>query len=130
MTVNFAWGFSRHFVNSGRKDRAKFPNFDPCIVCGKPLPVSGGVYLPAFWATPHYCSITIFLGHTPYYNYKEQIIALLTAIWMSSGTPGTPCCWTPLFPLDIQIAVSSAIIGSLWLSKFRMGRILGQLVGH
>jgi hypothetical protein len=43
---------SRHFVNCGQKDRAKFPNFDPCTVCGKTLPVSGGVYLPAFLATP------------------------------------------------------------------------------
>ena len=52
LTSNFSWAFSRTFVNSGRKDRAKFSNFDPCTVCGKTSPVSGGIYLPAFWATP------------------------------------------------------------------------------
>jgi hypothetical protein len=33
-------------------------------MCGKTLPVSGGVYLPAFWATHPFYSITCFLGHT------------------------------------------------------------------
>ena len=80
LTSNFVWAFSRTFVNSGQKDRAKFSNFDPCTVCGKKMRVSGGVLLPAFWATPPYCSITCFLGHTPYYSYKEPMIALLTAI--------------------------------------------------
>ena len=54
MTGNFVWALSRHFANSGSKDFAKFQNFDPCTVCGKMLPVSRGVYLPAFWATPLY----------------------------------------------------------------------------
>ena len=84
LTGNFAWAYSRHFTNSGQKDRAKFPNFDPCTVCGKMFQVSGGVYLPAFWATLPYHSITCFLGHTPYYNYEEPMLALLAAIWMSS----------------------------------------------
>ena len=74
LTGNFAWGFSRHFVNRGQKDRAKFPNFDPCTVFGKTLRVSGGVYLPAFWATPPYYSIICFLGHTTYYYYEEQCL--------------------------------------------------------
>ena len=54
LTGNFAWAFPRHFANSGQKDFAKFLNFDPCTVCGKTLQDSGGVYLPAFWATPLY----------------------------------------------------------------------------
>ena len=52
LTGNFEWAFARQFENSGQKDFAKFLNFDPCTVCGKTLRVSGGVYLPAFWATP------------------------------------------------------------------------------
>ena len=52
------------------------------------LPVSGGVYLPAFCSTHPFYSITCFLGHTPYYTYKEPIIALVTAIRMSSGNSG------------------------------------------
>ena len=51
LTGNSAWGFSIYFANTDQKDGAKFTNFDPCTVCGKTLPVSGGVYLPAFWAT-------------------------------------------------------------------------------
>ena len=58
LTSNFERGFSRYFVNRGKKDWAKFLNFDPCTVCGKTLRVSGGVYLPAFWATRPYYSIT------------------------------------------------------------------------
>ena len=54
LTGNFAWAFPRHFANSEQKDFAKFQNFDPCTVCGKTLQDSGGVYLPAFWATPLY----------------------------------------------------------------------------
>ena len=69
---NFAWVFSRPFVNSGQKDQTKFLNFDPCTVCGKKVRVSKGVLLPAFWATPPYYSITCFLGHTPYYSYKKN----------------------------------------------------------
>ena len=59
----FLWcnSLSRHFANSGPKDFAKFQNFDPCTVCGKTLRDSGGVYLPAFWATSLYYSITCFL---------------------------------------------------------------------
>ena len=87
LTSNFVLGFSRHFVNTAQKDRAKFPNFDPCTVCGKMLPVSGGVYLPAFWAKPLYYSITCFLGHTPYCSYKEPIIALLTTVKILSLNP-------------------------------------------
>ena len=64
LTVNFAWGFSGHFVNRDQKDRANFPNFDSGTVCDKTLSVSGGVYLPAFWATHPYYSITCYLGHT------------------------------------------------------------------
>jgi hypothetical protein len=64
LTGNFAWAFSRPFVNSGQKHRAKFLNFDPCTVCGKTLQVSRAVYLPAFWAKPPYYSRTCFLGHT------------------------------------------------------------------
>jgi hypothetical protein len=71
LTGNFAWAFSKLCVNSGQKDMAKFPNFDPCTVCTKILRVSRGVYLPAFWATPPYYSITCFLGHTPYCSYKK-----------------------------------------------------------
>ena len=68
LTGNFAWALFRHFANSGQKDFAKFKNFDPCTVCGKTFRVSGGVYLPAFWATSLYNS------------YKEPMIGLLTAI--------------------------------------------------
>ena len=64
LTGNFAWALSIYFANMGQKDGAKFSIFDPCTVCGKMLPVSGGVYLPAFWATLPYYSITCFLGHT------------------------------------------------------------------
>ena len=55
----------------GQKYRAKFSNFDPCTVRGKTMPVSGGVYLPAFGATPLRTVIPAF-GATPqYYSYKE-----------------------------------------------------------
>ena len=52
LTGNFAWAFAIHFANNGQKDFAKFKIFDPCTVCSKTLWDSGGVYLPAFWATP------------------------------------------------------------------------------
>ena len=65
LTGNFAWAFAIHFANSGQKDFTNFKIFDPCTVCGKTLPVSGGVFLPAFWATHPYYSNTCFLGHTP-----------------------------------------------------------------
>ena len=131
LTGNFAWVFFIPFVNSGQKDQAKFPNFDPCTVCGKKVRVSKWVLLPAFWATPPYYSIACFLGHTPYYSYKEPMIALLTTIWIwifsNVHDPGYTklhknqtlqilCLlshqpfWHPLFSIDIQIAVSSAII--------------------
>jgi hypothetical protein len=72
LTNNFVWAFSKLFVNSGQKDMAKFPNFDPCTVCGKTFRVPRGVYLPAFWATPPYYSITCFLGHTLiFYNCNK-----------------------------------------------------------
>jgi hypothetical protein len=77
LTGNFARALSRPFENSGLKGRAKFPNFDPCTVCGKTLRVSRGVYLPAFWATPPYYSISCFLGHTPFYSYKEPVFQIL-----------------------------------------------------
>ena len=70
MTGNFAWAFPRHFANSGPKDFAKFQNFDPCTVCGKTLRDSGGVYLPAFWATPLYYSITCFLAVQSFVLYN------------------------------------------------------------
>ena len=53
-SIFLTWALSRHFANSGPKNFAKFQNFDPCTVCGKTLRDSGGVYLPAFWATPLY----------------------------------------------------------------------------
>ena len=88
LTGNFAWAFSRPFVNSGQKDRAKYPNFDPCTVCSQMLQVSREVYLPACWATPPYYSIMCFLGHTPYYSYKESIIALLSETIMELDKDG------------------------------------------
>ena len=76
LTGNFAWAFARPFVNYGQKDRAKFPNFDPCTVCGKTLPVSGGVYLPAFWATPLCTLMPAFWATPPTVTVKLQALVL------------------------------------------------------
>ena len=51
LTVNFAWAFSRTFVNSDQKDWVKFPNFDHCTGCGRNGWFSKGGYLSAFWDT-------------------------------------------------------------------------------
>ena len=64
----------------GQEDGAKFLNFDPCTACGKTLPVSGGVYLPAFGATPLIIALPAFGATPPYYSYKESMTALLTVI--------------------------------------------------
>ena len=75
LTSNFAWAYSRHFANSGQKDRAKFPNFDPCTVCGKKVRVSKRAFLPAFWAT----NLSTVLLVWPKKQLTEEI--LLTAFW-------------------------------------------------
>jgi hypothetical protein len=49
-------------------------------MCGKTLPVSGGVYLPAFWASPLFTVLPAFGATPPYYSYKEPMTALLIAI--------------------------------------------------
>ena len=74
LTSNFAWGQSIYFANRGQKDGAKFLYFDPCTVCGKTLRDSGGVYLPAFWATlPYYL---LFGPHPNITVIKSQCLRL------------------------------------------------------
>ena len=109
LTGNSTWGFSIYFANMGQEDGAKFLNFDPCTACGKTLPVSGGVYLPAFGATPLIIALPAF-GATP------PIVFPILCCSMAFIAPGC----APQIPhppnhttLDIQIAVSSAVIDSL-----------------
>ena len=71
LTGNFAWAFAIPFANSGQKDFADFKIFNPCTLCGKTLLISGGVYLPAFWATLSY--YLLFGPHILYNCYNGGV---------------------------------------------------------
>ena len=108
---NFVWAFSQHFVNSGQKDRAKFSNIDPCTLHSVQQDVAG--------FRRHL--FTCFLGHTPLLQYYLLFGPHpLLQLWRTNDCTAVPPdpshpldIPNPLITLDIQIAVSNAVIGSL-----------------